>query len=485
LIALTLGIVAWLILGRIIGDLERAAILVSLGSILFFSYGHLYSALEGWPSADLSLGRHRLLLPMWTLLGIVGARLSLSIQDLKRWTTWLTVAGSLLILMTLATMLEYSFRSQRALLVTADQLADPATGTEIELQASLERPDVYFIVLDAYGRSDSLKRLFDIDNSTFLNDLEELGFYVGQCSRSNYSQTELAFASTLNMAYLDDLGHQFRPDRDDRTPLQPLITHSLVRRLFEVEGYETVAFETGFPFSEITDADRYHELEAEGILGGLTKFERLLVRSSLGLALVDAASILPKAPQVVQRHAVERDRERTLLVLDTLRGMPGSSTLPRFVFAHIVSPHTPFVFGPDGYAKVDPYFTGLDSDRDGRFLWYRVGYSDQIDYLHQRLIPLLRSIITNSNSPPYIILQGDHGPEEAGSDDRMRILNAYYLPGGSELLYPEITPVNSFRVVFNEMASIDLPLLEDKGLFSVYNRPYDFTMVPSGSCADG
>ena len=43
------------------------------------------------------------------------------------------------------------------------------------------------------------------------------------------------------------------------------------------------------------------------------------------------------------------------------------------------------------------------------------------------------------------------------------ILNAYHLPGdGIEALYPNISPVNTFRVIFNEYFGFNLPLLEDQ-----------------------
>ena len=61
-----------------------------------------------------------------------------------------------------------------------------------------------------------------------------------------------------------------------------------------------------------------------------------------------------------------------------------------------------------------------------------------------------------------IILQGDHGqlwPDQHAA--QMKILNAYYLPKGSEVLYPSISPVNTFRVVFNEYLGGNFPLLED------------------------
>ena len=57
--------------------------------------------------------------------------------------------------------------------------------------------------------------------------------------------------------------------------------------------------------------------------------------------------------------------------------------------------------------------------------------------------------------------------------ERTSILNAYYLPTGiSDAFYETITPVNSFRVVLNEIFDLELPLLEDKIYFSSWEKLY-------------
>jgi hypothetical protein len=61
----------------------------------------------------------------------------------------------------------------------------------------------------------------------------------------------------------------------------------------------------------------------------------------------------------------------------------------------------------------------------------------------------------------------------------MKILNAYYFPGGNDDLYPTITPVNTFRLIFNKYFDQDYPLLEDKALYSAYDIPYNYVEVPN------
>ena len=72
--------------------------------------------------------------------------------------------------------------------------------------------------------------------------------------------------------------------------------------------------------------------------------------------------------------------------------------------------------------------------------------------------------------------------EEASEEElreKMGILNAYYLPGvDSSLLYPSITPVNSFRLAFDLYFGTHLGLLPDVSYTYVdYNHPYQFLDV--------
>jgi len=51
--------------------------------------------------------------------------------------------------------------------------------------------------------------------------------------------------------------------------------------------------------------------------------------------------------------------------------------------------------------------------------------------------------------------------------------------GSLAQLYPGISPVNTFRVVFNAYLGADLPLLKDVSYFSPIPQIYHFTEVPN------
>ena len=47
--------------------------------------------------------------------------------------------------------------------------------------------------------------------------LKDLGFFIADCAQSNYAQTQLSLASSLNFNYIDALSNRFVPGSDDRT----------------------------------------------------------------------------------------------------------------------------------------------------------------------------------------------------------------------------------------------------------------------------
>jgi len=96
----------------------------------------------------------------------------------------------------------------------------------------------------------------------------------------------------------------------------------------------------------------------------------------------------------------------------------------------------------------------------------------------------------NSSNPPIIILQGDHGPafyttskiETTCLSERTSILNAYYLPNlHINPLYEHITPVNSFRVIFNAYFSTHFELQDDLIFYNGNSKGFTFTDITKES----
>ena len=117
---------------------------------------------------------------------------------------------------------------------------------------------------------------------------------------------------------------------------------------------------------------------------------------------------------------------------------------------------------------------------------YIEGYRDQVYYLNGKVEDAVNRILAESERTPIIILQGDHGPglrmggslADTDVPERYGIFNAYLLPdGGDERLYDSISPVNSFRIIFNHYFGTNYPLLEDDAFYVPFDEIYNFTRV--------
>jgi hypothetical protein len=475
--ALLFGVLSLLLRDRI-----RAGLVTTLWLVLFSSYGHVYQALTGIKIGNFILRRHSYLLPIWLLMGGV-----LTVLILRRaakadnLTRALNIAGAAAVLMAAFQIGTYFLRPGGG-----SDLSPAAKAPQVKVQAlqGETRPDVYYIILDMYTRQDLLQDAFHFDNSAFIDQLEALGFYVATCSRSNYRSTELSISSSLNMDYYQNLiGGTSNPN------LAGWIRQSAVRKAFESAGYTSIAFDSGYSPTSVTEADQYYGSD-QSVLNvityrGANAFEGMLLKSSMGILIYDYSTKLGLKPQMLLDGAFISHRERiqyTLSMLPELATQPA----PKFVFAHILAPHEPFVFDRDGnFASRDQPFT-LNGDMEYTTNAYAEGYAGQITYLNNRILSIVQQIIANSDTPPVIILQGDHGSHRTGLEaGDTPILNAYYLPGDAAgALYPTISPVNSFRVVFNAYLDAKMPLLPDESYLSEYVSPYHFiqSIDPEPGC---
>ena len=171
---------------------------------------------------------------------------------------------------------------------------------------------------------------------------------------------------------------------------------------------------------------------------------------------------------------------------------------PTFVLAHVLVPHPPFVLDENGDSRnlreinarrFFSYADGLNLDVGLDLEGYREGYRAQLRFLNKRLEQIVDQIISRSEQPPVIILQGDHGPSSLLDDklsnpdpenlrERMRIFNAYFFPNVDDgTLYNEITPVNTFRVLLNQYFDANFELAGDISYFSTWEEPYTFIDV--------
>jgi hypothetical protein len=443
--ALGLGMV----LAAIQRDRLRAGFMVSALVVLGFSYGPIHDLVQGIGWGGMEIGRHRHVLAGW-LLAVAGvlALVARMRRDLAGPTRVANIAAAATAAAWLVALAAHEATGR----VRLDRSAGDRVWEERQRGAgaafAAQPPDIYYIVLDRYAGAGTLQRDYGYDNSAFVRFLESRGFYVAQDARCNYPGTFLSLASTLNMSYLDDVREAGRTSRDRRS-VYDMVRHNKVQRQLREAGYRYVHVGNWWePTRFNPHADRNVEYAP-----GLSEFSEVLLRGTV------LGPVLWRWIDRVHTHGrrIRFQFEAMTAVIDA----PG----PKFVFFHSLVGHDPFVFDRQGREWTD-------SERARRPESER--YVDQIVFTTTMVQQLLERILARSPRPPIIVLASDEGPPVQLQDGRPRldaaavatrtgILNAYHLPGVPRTrLHPALSPVNSFRLVFDLYFGTEYGLLADR-----------------------
>ncbi|HZP01420.1 MAG TPA: hypothetical protein VFD30_14105, partial [Terriglobia bacterium] len=253
-------LVVWAVLAKIGLGRERAALLSSFLMLLLLFYGHGVRAARvltgalfagGW-----SLGATRIAIyTLWSAAFISGLLiLRRTDRDWAGTTRLWTVLGICLVSVAFVRALMGEIRQDhgRELKSSNQMLRVAPVG-----HSGRDRPDIFYFVLDGYGRSDVLREIYGYDNTGFLKGIERRGFYVLPESRANYAQTELCIAATLNMDYLQNLIAGLDRSSDSRRPVDDLIVNNRVTAYLRQRGYRIIAFRSGFDPSDLPTADLF------------------------------------------------------------------------------------------------------------------------------------------------------------------------------------------------------------------------------------
>ena len=467
-----------LLLWLIFKDWKKAGIIVSIFLVLFFSYGHIFNILrslllsferkgfiiEGHNKyldsalnialkfATFIIGKHEYyLLIAACVLFFYGAYFIVKThKDLGAFTNVLNVIAICLVIISLVNIGIYKFEKRDAWCKKVN-LQD----TEMSSSENITTyPDIYYIILDSYASPNTLEEIYNYDDSEFINYLSEEGFYIASESLCNYPRTYLSLSSSLNMNYLND---------KDQEVLFQMVNNNEVMDFLKTKGYKYINISS---CDFLTNYNPYADINIR--TGESLGFLTLLIETTM-LGYFDNSIVVK-----LKRYKILD----TFLKLEEVYKIEGN----KFVLAHIMLPHYPYLFDENG----DPVSTkdyDINVRKTDNWGWkQRKHYLNQLTFVNKKVEVIIDNILSKSEVPPIIVLQADHGPDLTSNGfisnlaaenyansseillkERMRILNAYYLPlEGNYLLYDSITPVNTFRLIFNLYFNGNYELLDDK-----------------------
>ena len=466
----------------------KAALIVTIILICLFSYGHVYYLLNDVSINGFDIGRNMVLIPVFGLM--LSISIFFAIKEKRVFdntTSILNIVSIVLVIMAFSNLILVA-----AEITSCDKCANQELFFETKdfsyyfephkfsISENQVLPDVYYLILDEYARNDALLEYHNFDNSEFTEFLENLGFHVAKNSFGNYPMSIQSIPATMNMDYINFLADEIGPEVRNYKPLGDkdygLYPNNMVIKNFKEMGYNIITFNTfGLHLHQIPLADEAFCTREKYVLDN---------------RLVDTLARTSIFGYYVERWGEAEIRQVTLCAFEKFASSGKVFDKPVFVWAHIMLPHPPWIFGPNG-EEITPGKPLLLTDnpefRDSG--WEpKLQYIQQVQFANKKTIETVENILEHDKNS-IIIIQGDHGTAWGGiikSDppkedvlQRLRNFDAIYFPDEEKRiqLNDNRTLVNTFRIVFNSYFGSDYEILDDRMYWGWNEKPYSFDEV--------
>jgi hypothetical protein len=346
----------------------------------------------------------------------------------------------------------------------------------------ISKPDIYYIVLDRYTNNKVLSEQFNYDNSDFTSYLKGNGFYVNEQAYSNYPLTTASISSTLNASYTKNLVNKYVNNPvQSRTLYHNLIQQSSVVKALKSNGYTFYNIGSVYGATDeapLADSDMVHSTS----MSIFNKFDKILRGFEIYQFNQSPYYQFFKvnfAWWPFKMHELDNVGYVRAQVDDLNQLADANNSGGRFIFAHILIPHDPFIFNADGstsaYQNTDAYGKTVKNK-----------YLDQVKFINGQVKQIVEKIKNNSGGKAVVILNADEGayPQDMNNTNmnpintaglldeqdmskwpidwlqmKLGILQAVNIPKASNQDLANLSSVNVFRIVLNDYLGYQLDYL--------------------------
>lgn len=308
-----------------------------------------------------------------------------------------------------------------------------------EIGLNHNNPNVYLFIFDEYAGFNSVKNIFEYDNSEFYNYLDSKGFTVSLNSSNYTPSTHTAILNIFSMDYLLN-------DNMDTMEKYKLSQTNNLLDVFRTQGYTIrgIGETLGFGISSDTNNTSFESTSIEG-----DNFFNILIKKTL---------LYPFFLNNSQNEKV-KNVESALKYIQNKNNIPSS---PTFTFFYIKSPHIPFVFKENGSYNMPSDYN--DWSNQNLYLGEYKFITDNIKNIVD--------VLLKYDSDSIIILMSDHSARGNGIEtivsyeDSIDILHAIYFGGNISKEFENLSGVNTMRKLSDKMFNtefniVEVPIIEE------------------------
>ena len=444
----------------VLRNFRKSAVFALPVILVFYFFSDLKDFLNKWNS-QVFFSSYSFLLPLviFTLIGVFIA-IKKSKSDFRNIFLYVNILFFLLIIYEAGTI-------ATGISSNPVQKVDSTSAARYNPCDSCVRPDIYYLVFDAYTSSDVLRAEFSYDNSRLDSFLKEKKFFMVRKSTSNYNLTPFSIGSTFNFDYLHSLNTEKDFFLNEYLPGVSTVYNSDLIKILEKQGY-TIFNHSIFDFASAHSTIPHFDVwELNLVYKRHNIFRKInadigwLIRRQLGITNNARANVNSDV-----QYKIQRDKHVTNTLSALFETIGTKTKSPAFIYAHILLPHSPYTY--DSLGNKLP-LTGPPLTPENK----KVAYVGQVAFVNQIIKKTVDSIFRNSKNNFVIILQGDHGARFQDDENKKNLefanLNAmYFYNQDYRLLHDSISNVNTFRVIFNTFFDKNYPLLKDQSYFLQY-----------------
>jgi hypothetical protein len=414
--------------------------------VFFYLYGVAY---DFFLELDVFQVEHLTLFPLFVLLAFYGSWFISKINMANSTHLWnnLTLIVGALVVYNVVNI----FPDEMNKMTMVDKVNVPEITVDGQ-PLSEGYPDIYFIVFDEFAGFEPMRKYWKYDGvDEFAQFLKSKGFFIAEQSHGSSTYTLHQLSERLNYEEYPCCGPEYHEMH------YQAISDNKVMQYLKSKGYSTVVFDEAgwkFPAKTPVNADLVFQYDQVSSLGSSQFWDEfgILVANN---TMMRAFSAYYATEEVAKNH----HKNFIYYTLERVAQIDEVSS-PKFLYIHMMLPHTPFMFDENGDLVSDIHHADWNY------------YLGQYKFSIRIATEMVNNILNNAdpNRPPVIILQSDHGARNQDSPRHVSLVNypeeykshimyTLYLPGYDISNLPQdIDPINTFPIVFNYLFNDNIPL---------------------------